>query len=222
MDEEEWLECPDPDEMLRFVREKVSERTLRLFACACCRRIWDRITEDSSRRAVRISELYADGRAPFKELHAAFVAADKIFSNSLHHVRNWHANDAARLAAHLEMRGLSDGTATAAAMAGASGGGDYWKQYAGEKGHQCILLREIFGNPFRSVEVDPSWLAWNSGIVPKLAHAIYEDRTFDRLPILADALEEAGCDNADILSHLRGPEPHVRGCWVVDLILGKE
>jgi hypothetical protein len=70
-------------------------------------------------------------------------------------------------------------------------------------------------------DVETIWLSWNDGIVPKLAQAIYDDRVFDRLPILADALEEAGCTNADILNHCRRPGEHVRGCWVVDLLLGK-
>jgi hypothetical protein len=72
------------------------------------------------------------------------------------------------------------------------------------------------------VTVAPSSLVWQDGTVPKLAQSIYDERTFDRLPILADALEEAGCDDTDILGHCRGPGPHVHGCWVVDLLLGKE
>ncbi len=83
------------------------------------------------------------------------------------------------------------------------------------------ILRELLGNQYRPVAVSPSWHAWNGGTVVKLAQAIYDERAFDRLPILADALEEAGCDIADILGHCRGPGPHVRGCWVVDLLLGK-
>src|SRR5262249_16188201 len=84
------------------------------------------------------------------------------------------------------------------------------------------LLRDIVGNPFRPVTVDPAWLAWHGGTVVKLAHAIYDERAFERLPVLADALEEAGCTNADILNHCRQPGEHVRGCWVVDAILGKK
>jgi hypothetical protein len=84
-----------------------------------------------------------------------------------------------------------------------------------------VLLRDIFGNPFRPVPADPNWLSWNDGTIPELAQAVYDDRAFDRLPVLADALEEAGCVNADMLAHCRGPGPHVRGCWVVDLLLGK-
>jgi len=81
------------------------------------------------------------------------------------------------------------------------------------------LLREIFGNPFRPVAFDPTWL---TPAVVELAQTIYDDRTFDHMPELADALEQAGCDNAEVLAHLRGPGPHVRGCWALDLILGKE
>ena len=84
------------------------------------------------------------------------------------------------------------------------------------------LLRDIFGNPFRLSTIEPDWLTWNDRTVPKLAQAIYDDRRYDIMPILADALEEAGCTDAAILDHCRGPGPHVRGCWVVDLILGKE
>ena len=91
-----------------------------------------------------------------------------------------------------------------------------------ERAAQTRLLRDIFGNPFHPVAVDPAWLAWNDGAIPKMAQAIYGERAFDRLPLLADALEDAGCTEADILAHCRGPGPHVRGCWVVDLLLGKE
>ncbi|HEY7152572.1 MAG TPA: hypothetical protein VH575_01315 [Gemmataceae bacterium] len=83
------------------------------------------------------------------------------------------------------------------------------------------MARDIFGNPFRPVTINSSWLAWNDGTIPKLAQAIYDDRVFDHLPILADALGEAGCTNADILAHCRAGGEHVRGCWVVDLVLGK-
>ncbi len=86
---------------------------------------------------------------------------------------------------------------------------------------QAKLLREIFANEYRPATVEPAWLAWNDATLPKLAQSIYTDRAFDRLPILANALEDAGCDNANILAHCRQPGEHVRGCWVVDLLLGK-
>lgn len=91
-----------------------------------------------------------------------------------------------------------------------------------EQRAQCNILRDIFGNPFRPVTLDAAWLAWNNGTVVKLAQAIYDERAFDHLPILADALEDAGCHHEDILTHCRGTGPHVRGCWVVDLLLEKQ
>jgi hypothetical protein len=89
-----------------------------------------------------------------------------------------------------------------------------------EQGAQVILVRDLF-NPFHARAADHAWLAWNDGTLPKLAQVIYDERRFDSLPIIADALEEAGCTHAAILAHCRGPGPHVRGCWVVDLLLGK-
>ena len=94
--------------------------------------------------------------------------------------------------------------------------------YESRKQSQAMLLRDIFGNPFWSVSLDPFLRVWEEATLPTLARTIYEDRAFDRLPILADALEEAGCTDAELIAHCRGPGPHVRGCWVVDLLLGQE
>jgi hypothetical protein len=92
-----------------------------------------------------------------------------------------------------------------------------------EEGRQATLLRCIFGNPFRPAPaLDPAWLKWNDGTVAKLAQAIYEERRFADVPILGDALEDAGCADADILTHCRGPGEHGRGCWVIDLLTGRE
>jgi hypothetical protein len=97
------------------------------------------------------------------------------------------------------------------------------RDYPAESAAQAELLRDLFGNPFPPAElIGQAWLAWNSGTVLRLAQAIYDQRAFDRLPVLADALEEAGCTDAAILDHCRGGGPHVRGCWVVDLLLGKQ
>jgi hypothetical protein len=81
------------------------------------------------------------------------------------------------------------------------------------------ILRDVFGNPFRPVAFSPDW---RTDTVLALARQMYDSREFSAMPILADALQDAGCDNDDILSHCRGDGPHVRGCWVVDLVLGKE
>ncbi|WP_216821010.1 hypothetical protein [Singulisphaera sp. GP187] len=97
-----------------------------------------------------------------------------------------------------------------------------WNNPNSEEGgpnEQLAAIRDIFGNPFRSVAFDPSWL---TSPVVSLAQGSYADRAFDRLPILANALEESGCNDADILTHCRGSGPHYRGCWVVDSLLGKE
>jgi hypothetical protein len=75
--------------------------------------------------------------------------------------------------------------------------------------------------PPHPLSIDPAWLRWNGGTVAVIARRIYEERAFRDLPILADALLEAGCEDADLLGHLRGPGPHVRGCWSVDALLGK-
>jgi hypothetical protein len=95
--------------------------------------------------------------------------------------------------------------------------------WARERRQQADFLRDIFGPcPNRPVAIDPGWLTWNDATVVKLAQAIYSDRAFEQMPILADALEEAGCTNEDMLKHCRSDGEHVRGCWVVDRILGKE
>jgi len=84
---------------------------------------------------------------------------------------------------------------------------------------QSHLIRDIFGNPFRPAVVDPRWLTETA---VEIARGICDDRAFERLPILADALQDAGCEDAEVLSHCREPGTHVRGCWVIDLVLGKE
>jgi hypothetical protein len=89
-----------------------------------------------------------------------------------------------------------------------------------DRPRQVRLVHDIFGPlPFRSVSVDPAWL---TSTVVALAEGIYQERAFDRLPILADALQDAGCDNVHVLNHCRSDGPHVRGCWVVDLLTGRE
>ena len=95
----------------------------------------------------------------------------------------------------------------------------YWNS---ERRSQCGLLRDVFGNPFRPVRADRSWLHANAGTVFSVAQAIYEEKAFDRLPILGDALEDAGCTDAAMLDHCRQPGEHVRGCWAVDLVLQKK
>jgi hypothetical protein len=124
-------------------------------------------------------------------------------------VADWTADEYHRL-----HEGTVDGEEVTRGADVASG-----EAYNTEVAAQAVLVREIFGNPFRPVAVDPAWLTSD---VVLLAQGIYDERAFDRLPILADALQDAGCDCDDLLAHLRGPGPHVRGCWALDLVLGKE
>ena len=125
-----------------------------------------------------------------------------------------------RLAAHVVAVEGSRSAARAAARSAGEGGNllRFGRTYGTERRAQADLLRDVMGNPFRRVTVDPTWLT--PGVV-RLARAAYVDRAFDRMPILGDALEDAGCIDIAILAHCRDPVDHVRGCWVVDALLGK-
>jgi hypothetical protein len=228
MTEAEWLAYGDPKLMLEFLRGKISPRKLRLYAAACCHRIESLFAEEWCRTAVELSEKVADGLATESELDdllpdsfsgwAATAAWDGTFKGSIEFALK--ATDAAANAA-------AGGSVGAGQVQGEQ---DYdqvaidaWKSArSDERIMQTLILRHMVGNPFRPVALDPAWLQWNGGTVRKMAQAIYDDRAFDRLPILADALEEAGCTNRDLLDHCRGGGDHVRGCWAVDLLLGKE
>jgi len=228
MDETEWLACTTLKPMAEFLNfPHADERTRWLFACACCRRIWSLMSDERSRRIIELRERNADGLASQEELWQAIEAAAQA--------RN-EARAPFRFLANFDDRSPEAAPAWAAAAASTNAGTSVhfvlnavgcvalegWK--AGreqEEAALCAIVRDILGNPFHSSVVHPDWLAWKDATIPKLAQAIYDDRTFDRLPILADALEEAGCTNADILAHCRKPGEHVRGCWVVDLLLGK-
>jgi hypothetical protein len=236
--EAEWDACTDPlklldfllgrtskEKMLAFLHGRPSDRKARLFAVACCRRVWHLLTDERGRRAVEVSERYADGLASREEMEAAYLATDQAPRTPMQHEgprppRNLLS--AAHFAAHPKARVVTHSVAqVAAGLAWAGTGGGCLVRYAEEQAHQCVILRDIFGSLFRPARVDPAWLAREGGTVPRLAAAVYEERAFARMPILADALEEAGCTDADILGHLRGPGPHVRGCWVLDLLLWK-
>jgi hypothetical protein len=224
MTEREWLACTDPTEMMYVSGEqgRLTERRDRYFSCACCRRIWHLLTDEASRTAVRVAEQYLDGLATIEDLDTAYRAAE---------VHGGFAASAAAAAAFPRRELGNNGIDVAAYATNAvvyadphffSGEADWGRAGRAEQSAQADLLRDIMGNPFRPVpRVDPTVLTWNAGTVVKLARMIYDERRFTDLPILADALEEAGCTSEEILEHLRGPGPHVRGCWPVDLCLGK-
>jgi hypothetical protein len=236
MTEGEWLTCSDPEPMLGFLLGRVSERKVRLFACGCCRRIWHLVTRRRSRRAVEVVERYCDGLADAEELRRAEDAATAAFmdapDNSCDEMVSrlsadlagrdaWRAalsaGEAADVAAHVAVYGVDpDEPATEVSEAA------YRAARHAERALQCSLLRDLVGNPFRSTAIDPCWLTRVDGTVRRLAQVIHDERRFGDLPVLADALEEAGCTDADILGHCRSGGEHVRGCWVVDALLGKE
>jgi hypothetical protein len=228
MTEQEWLRCANPYWMLQFLQgedavtrlrrwrgdrvlQPASLRKVVLFNSAYGRRWWDRM-KAGAREYLIAQERFADGEIDAQSLRSS--------AESL----------AAAVPAYAEARRYAE------AVEYPDRRGDYqgysapdWHilfrpsdiliSAAVEVAKQVSLLRDIFGNPFRPVTIDPSWL---TPTVISLAQAIYNDQAFDRLPILADALEDAGCDQAELLAHCRGPGPHVRGCFVVDALLAKE
>ncbi len=218
MTEDAWLVCTDSQKMLKSLRGKVGDRKLRLLACGCCRQVWASLTLKPVRRAVEAAEQYADGAATDEELQQANEKGILAVTRTLHGNADRAVSDAA-YAAKLHRMAFAVDTARPAPLRighfGGLGKDDVLRPCS------PVLLRCLVGNPFRPSPFDRTWLAWKGGTIPKLAQAIYDERAFDRLPILADALEEAGCTDAAILTHCRQPGPHFRGCFVVDWVLEK-
>jgi hypothetical protein len=191
-----------------------------MFACATARGIWRLFPGERTRFVVTVSENYADGLVTKAILKAARKKASRCERSTAATDAFMAAQEAAICAAN-DVSYLALGMPVEEAIIQ----GYLTKTPAGEllatqvRADQSAYLRDIFGNPFRAVTLDP---AWQTATVVSLAQAIYEDRAFDRMPILADALEDGGCTNADVLTHCRQPGEHVRGCWVVDLLLGKQ
>jgi hypothetical protein len=222
----DWLRCGRPEPMLHFLRElgvqrrPSGRRRLRLFACACARRRWPLLSDPRSRALIETAERYADGLAGRRELAAAERSAQEAseglvmvgpvvrlphrfticyqVSMTTSPQPAWEAALVATLAPVVAARSLAE--------------------QAGEQRAQADLLRDLFGDPYQPCRFDPHWRAPE---VLALARAGYEGPDATALPILADALEEAGCTNEALLTHLRGPGPHARGCWAVDAVLGK-
>jgi hypothetical protein len=215
MTEADWLAAADPAAMLAFLRGKASERKLRLFAVACCRRVWNRLGDARSRRAVEFAERFADW--PVSQSELAFVVKPA-----------WNAaTSPASSAAHDCVH--SDALRAAADSSSHSAWAVPQSPRLDELRYQAVLLRDISGNPFRPApNVESAWLAWNGGTVERLAESAYTERELPsghlsafRLALLADALEDAGCADGEILGHLRAAGPHVRGCCAVDRLTGR-
>jgi hypothetical protein len=210
MTEHEWLACADPMKMLVFLHGNTSDRKARLLACACCWAIRHWLKDHRSTVAVETSERYADGAASETELATAHAEA-RVTAETL---AATGARDKFARAAWAPF-GATEGEAWRAAWGAA------WPAMVAAPA-LVTVLRDIFGNPFRPPPViDPGVLAWHGGAARRLAEAIYAERRFGDVPVLADLLEEAGLTDATLLGHLRGPGPHVLGCWGLDAALGK-
>jgi hypothetical protein len=229
--EHDWLTCTAPGTMIRHLdnlewapkptgkrkkRSKTTDRKWRLFAVACCRRIWPLLVDARSRNAVEVAEQHADSPSLIgAELDRARDAARAAYQDAP------AGQDAAPLAAVYATYATANEAADRVSSTILSVAGP---------GADCVLLRDLFGNPFGTrPTLDSGWLSSNDSIVKRLAEEVYEDRalpegTLDNvgLCVLADALEDAGCADAALLGHLRGAGPHVRGCFVVDLLTGRE
>lgn len=235
MTEQEWLTCDNPRRMLEWIRLgnvaadddyppnyphcpiKVSLRQLRLFAVASCRQVWHLLTDPRSRQAVEVAERFADGKATEAEFEKASRLASLARTKSPFFPWNDETPDRAKDMAALAVANLFQPAAFYAAREVNS--------LCGNFAAQAVLLRDIVGNPFRPVQVADAdlfwWRRWNDHAISRVAETIYDELAFDRMPILADALEEAGATCQEILEHCRAPAIHTRGCWVVDLLLGK-
>lgn len=238
MTEADWQACDDPRPMLARLGGAASVRKRRLLGVAGCGRFADVLYHDL-RRALHAAEAWADGGcgpADRKDARrAAHAAAVRASGGSL--ADGLELSDSAAWAAqellhrgppdiaHLLVALADARLKEAGARAGLAGtprdiaDGQRAAALAGERRAQCDLVRDIFGNPYRPVAFSPQW---RTGTALALARRVYEARDFGALPILADALQDAGCDSGELLDHLRGPGPHVKGCWALDLVLGRE
>jgi hypothetical protein len=224
MTEEEWLACDDWYPMMECLGGRATNRKWILFGVACCRAIWERLVDPRSRKAVEAAEGVITGVTSKSEMASAWLAAldahqaiirqatDKGGPRAAFDISKtaWSRYDHLGAIAGVFPFDVADASQPITAQ--------MLELY-------FRFLRCVFGNPFRLASFDP---AWATATVASLAQGAYEEHTLPsgelesaRLAVLSDALEEAGYTDADILIHLRSPGPHVRGCWAVDLILGK-
>lgn len=219
MTEMEWMTSQDPVRMLRFVKSSMpSERKTRLFNVAICRHFWAYLPE-ASRAILLKSEALADAPAErstdetdlCQQANDIVALIDRQYPAKQFPSRDVRIQrDSAAAACYAVMPNELFGAA-----------GYLWEIDPATIELHPIIIRDVFDSRFRPTSLDPSWLTWNDGTILKLAKDIYHKSEFGRLPELADALEYAGCQNSNLLDHCRQPVEHVRGCWAVDLILGK-
>jgi hypothetical protein len=214
--------------MLRWFLEnqvEVSDRKFRLFGCVCVRDVWEDLPHDALRRAIETCERFADGRATEEELRVARDAADARLRERVGDIITAHSSIAiTELCGLIPTFPLGTGSSSGIPAVAAEARCDEVTPWdvAWERANQlyCRYFRDIFGNPFRPVAFNP---AWRTDTAVSLARGMYDSREFGAMPILADALQDAGCEDEQVLTHCRDAnQPHVRGCWVCDFVLGKE
>jgi hypothetical protein len=222
MTEMQWPTCSSPEAMLKLISEHASPRKLRLYAVGCCRRIWHLMRDDRCRHAVEVAQRYVDGRATPSELEAAgrtVAGVARVWGDVSSPVaRSTFSLGGAAWASTRSSAWIAawDAAWDARSVARDQVRGTDWEK---ERLWQAGLLRDLIGNPFLPSRLDPAWLTQD---VLQLAQVIYDEGQFGEMPYLADALLDAGCGDEAVLEHCRGREPHYRGCWVVDLLLGYE
>jgi hypothetical protein len=208
--ESEWLIGTDPMPMLRRIQKGGSARKMRLLAVMPARLRWAEIPEKPFREAIETAERHADGRATDDEL-AAY--REQLYGYVGSQFPDWISQETNRV-----VHSLAFTTTYKPPLRPLVPGGT-WTFCASLVGEAlCPIIRDIFGNPFRPVTFSP---AWRTDTAVALARQMYDAREFGAMPILADALQDAGCEDEQILSHCLSDGAHVRGCWVVDLVLGK-
>ena len=216
MNEAEWLTCTESEQILQVLAKKASDRKLRLFAIEAARHSLQCFGHYDLDEVVDWAETCVEGQLvgePSEAIRGAVEWATGEMCESLNCLGEAVRNMISRATFDYAVA-----QQTAKLIFEAHQIADVQSSAHNEAHKQCGFLRDIFGNPFRLVALAPAWLTSD---VLLLARGIYTDRAFDRMPILADALQDAGCDNPDVLNHCRADGPHVRGCWVVDLLLGK-
>jgi hypothetical protein len=227
MAEFDWATATDPAGMLRRLGlgHRPTDRRLRLFACACCREAWHLLPDPRLRTAVEVAEQFEDGFEDVEALNAANRAAEVAYHGDRlveeecdpTTAEEWAADAVCILSQRSFPSGAEDADEVASRVALALSP-DQEEPDPEVRAVQAALLRDVVG---RLDGVRPLQASWLKPAVVALARDIYDHRSFERLPLLADALEAAGCDDGEVLNHCRVIGRHVRGCWVLDLVLGK-
>jgi antitoxin component HigA of HigAB toxin-antitoxin module len=215
MTADEWDSSTNLDAMRNALHQLHIRGTRKwyCYALGCVRLIEDELPA-RCRKAIEATEQYVDRRATNNSRALARAALVKANRSAAEEAAYW----ASAAPTDIVWAGRVVPVWVTQTLSDARGG-----QVAESARQECTrLLREVFGNPFRPAHVEPEWLRWGDGAVRKIAETINDEGDFARVAVLADALEDAGCTDERILAHLRDPGPHVRGCWVIDVILGKK